>query len=280
MKIDCHIHITPPDIIRDYKKIGAKEPYFHLLSSAPHNRFATYEQVAAQLTEHDFDKGVIFGFGFEDMGLCRYVNDYTIEAVRNYPDRFIGFMVLPPAHKDAAKEMLRCHEKGLRGIGELFPEGQKIDLTTLHKSEFSACLKHLNLPLMLHANETVGHSYAGKTKTSPEELETFIENHPEQTILLAHFGGGLLFYELMKEIKKAHQNVYYDTAAGIYLYDKAIYKVAEAIGILDKVLFGTDFPLLPISRYYDSLSDLSNENRQAVLGKNAVRMFEKLGISL
>lgn len=280
MKIDCHIHITPPDIIRDYKKIGAKEPYFDLLSNAPHNRFATYEQVVQQLEMHDFDKGIVFGFGFQDMGLCRYVNDYTIEAVQKHPDKLIGFLVVPTSHADAEKEILRCYEKGLRGVGELFPEGQKMKLTSLHRTGFGECLKLLKLPLILHANETIGHYYAGKTKTPHEDIETFIQNHPDLTIILAHFGGGLLFYELMKEIKAAHQNVYYDTAAGIYLYDKAIYKVAREIGILDKILFGTDYPLLPIARYYDSLSDLCEHEKRAVLGDNLVNLYHRLGITL
>lgn len=276
MKIDCHIHITPPDIIRDFKKIGEKEPYFNLLSSAPHNRFATYEQVAEHLTEHDFDKGIVFGFGFQDIGLCRYVNDYTAEAVKNHPDKLIGFMVLPVRHPDMEKEIERCYQKGLRGVGELFPEGQNMQLATLHQTGFGECLKHFDLPLLLHTNETIGHAYAGKTAISMDEVEVFIQNHPDLPIILAHFGGGVLFYELMKEIRQSHQNVYYDTAAGIFLYDKAIYRVAREIGILDKICFGTDYPLLPISRYYDSLSDLTAEEKDGVLGKNVAKVLKNL----
>ena len=111
MKMDSHIHITPPDIIRDYKKIGEKEPYFRLLSETKHNKFATYEQVAQHLKDSQFDHGVVFGFAFQDMGLCRYVNDYTIEAIRNHPE-LIGFMVLPIGHKEMEKEQ-DPKEKGI-----------------------------------------------------------------------------------------------------------------------------------------------------------------------
>ncbi|NLB50510.1 MAG: amidohydrolase, partial [Clostridiaceae bacterium] len=32
MRIDSHVHVTPPDIIRNWEKIAEKEPYFKLLS--------------------------------------------------------------------------------------------------------------------------------------------------------------------------------------------------------------------------------------------------------
>lgn len=273
MKIDSHIHITPPDIIRDFKKIGEKEPYFRLLSETPHNRFATYEQAAAHLRENEFDKGVVFGFGFQDMGLCRYVNDYTMEAVRQNPERLIGFMVFPAGHPEMAKEIRRCYEGGLRGVGELFPEGQNMDLAVLHQTGFKDYLREYKLPLLLHTNETVGHAYAGKTKVTMKEVETFIYHHQELSIILAHFGGGLLFFELMKEIRAAFANVYYDTAAAVFLYDKAIYRVIRELGILDKILFATDYPLLPIARYRESLMQLSDAEREKVLGGNAAKLL-------
>ncbi|RRD95356.1 amidohydrolase [Clostridiales bacterium COT073_COT-073] len=273
MKIDVHVHITPPDIIRNYKKIGEKEPYFRLLSETPHNRFATYEQVAEHLQENHFDKGIVFGFGFQDMGLCRYVNDYTMEAIRQYPDLLIGYMVVPARHKDLEKEVERAYLGGLRGVGELFPEGQNMEIATLHETAFKDCLLHYQLPLLLHTNETVGHYYPGKTKVAMHEVETFIRHHQELTIILAHFGGGLLFFELMKELRAAFANVYYDTAAGVFLYDKEIYNVAREIGILNKILFGTDYPLLPISRYDESLSVLSDKERAMVMGENAKKIL-------
>lgn len=279
MKMDSHIHITPPDIIRDYKKIGEKEPYFRLLSETKHNKFATYEEVARHLKDSQFDYGVVFGFAFQDMGLCRYVNDYTIEAIRNHPE-LIGFMVLPIGHKEMEKEIERCYHAGLRGMGEIFPEGQKLDLTTVHQTGLKECLLHYGMPLLLHANETVGHYYAGKTSVSLSEMECFIRHHQELPIILAHFGGGILFYELMKEMRELMKHVYYDTAAAIFLYEKAIYRSIREIGILDKILFGSDYPLLPISRYMDSLVGLEEKEKNGILGENALHLFKKCGIFL
>lgn len=278
MKIDTHIHITPPDLIRDWKKIAEREPYFKLLSETPHNRFATYETVADHLEEQGFDKGIVFGFSFQDRGLCQYVNDYTMEAVKAHPEKFIGFMTMPVHDKGFAKEVQRCYKGGLRGIGELFPEGQNLRLEELHLTELKACCLEYNLPLLLHANELVGHDYAGKTKVSQQSIETFIRHHQEIPIILAHFGGGLLFYELMKEIRSSFKNVYYDTAAAVFLYEPTIYKVIREIGILDKVFFGSDYPLLPISRYEEGLNILERKEKGAIMGENALKLFKECQI--
>jgi len=128
MKIDCHVHITPPDIIANWDKYAEKEPYFAMLCSSRNNKFATAENVIAALEGENalFDRAVVFGFAFRDNGLCRYVNDYVIEKVRQYPKRLTGFCVVSPCG-EGAKEIERCYSYGLAGIGELFPQGQGFD---------------------------------------------------------------------------------------------------------------------------------------------------------
>jgi predicted TIM-barrel fold metal-dependent hydrolase len=48
---------------------------------------------------------------------------------------------------------------------------------------------------------------------TPRILFDFISSFREVTVILAHFGGGLMFYELMPEVKDVLTNTYYDTAA-------------------------------------------------------------------
>ena len=64
---------------------------------------------------------MIFGFAFNDIGLCQYVNDYVAEAVKRYPDKLIGYMVLVPTASGVEREIDRCLAMGLKGIGEIFP---------------------------------------------------------------------------------------------------------------------------------------------------------------
>lgn len=276
MKIDFHVHITPPDIIANREKYAEKEPHFSLLSKSKNNKFAEAEDVIEALDKENFDKAVVFGFAFQDMGLCRYVNDYVIEKTRQYSNRFIGFMAVPVS-SGAAVEIERCRSAGLKGVGELFPKEQFFGVENEKEmSELCRACKEFDLPLLLHSNEPVGHHYAGKTDVGLKQLETFVKNNQDIKIILAHWGGGLLFYETMKEIKENFCNVYYDTAATPFLYDARIYSAAKALGLCEKILFGSDFPLLPASRYMDAIkeSGLSDGEICQILGENAWRLLK------
>ena len=277
MKIDFHVHVTPPDIIKDWRRLCDKEPYFKLLSESPVNKFATAEDVVKQLGDSGVDKAVIFGFGFRDMGLCKYVNDYVADAIKKFPDKLIGYMILVPTSNEVSKEIDRCMGMGLTGIGELFPYGQDFDITD--KKEMwnlsNACIER-DLPVIIHTNEAVGHHYCGKTDTTAVKASAFAHNFPDIKVIFAHWGGGLLFYELMPEIREQNKNVYYDTAASPFLYNKKIYKVAKEIGILSKVLFGSDYPLIPMKRYFKEIAESGlNETDQALInGQNAKTLLK------
>jgi predicted TIM-barrel fold metal-dependent hydrolase len=277
--IDFHVHITPPDIIANWQKYAEKEPYFALLSRSRNNKFATAEDLIDALEKDGtVNRAVVFGFAFRDMGLCRYVNDYVIEKTGEYPEKLTGFLVTPVRGDESAKEIERCVRLGLAGVGELFPEGQGFDLEDKAQMRTLAetCVE-FSLPLLLHANEPVGHYYPGKTDVSLRQLETFVSDNPDLKIILAHWGGGLLFYETMGEIKEKFRNVYYDTAATPFLYDSRIYRAAKALGLCEKILFGSDFPLLAPSRYLPALeeSGLDSEEKKLILTGNAQRLLGK-----
>jgi len=273
-KIDFHVHVTPPEIAEHWQKYAGKEPYFSLLSQSPRNKFASAEDVVAMLDESGFDKAVVFGFAFMDMGLCRLVNDYVIDSVRRFPGRLIGFMSVSPNEAGMEKEIDRCHSAGLMGVGEMFPEGQGVSIDDPEQTRAlcGACLER-NLPLILHANEPVGHHYPGKTAVGLRQLERFIENSGGLRIVLAHWGGGMMFYESMPEMREKLRNVYYDTAATPFLYDEGIYRAALVLGLWEKILFGSDYPLLPPSRYLPSLAILPPPIRDRILGGNAEKVL-------
>lgn len=270
------MHLTPPDLIKDYKKIFNKEPYWALLAESKNNRFATAEDLIFNLDEGGFDKGICFGFSFKDLGLCQYVNDYTIEMTKKYPHRLIGHMAISPKAPGAVLEARRCFEAGLTGVGELFLSGQGVD--PYDKRDLAPLMdfcKSQNLVVNIHSNEPVGHYYPGKVHVHPEEIASVAMHFPDNKIVAAHFGGGLPFYELMKEMRQTLKNVYYDTAVAVYLYDPSIFKVLESLGVLDKILFGSDGPLVSIKRYenYFKQTGLSEETLAQILGGNAVKFY-------
>ena len=109
-------------------------------------------------------------------------------------------------------------------------------------------LREHQLILLTHASEPVGHIYPGKGSVTPDMLYPFITNFPDLPVVCAHWGGGLPFYALMPEVKEALKNVYFDTAASPFLYRPGIYsQVSQLVGA-ERILFGTDYPLLPPGR--------------------------------
>jgi len=143
---------------------------------------------------------------------------------------------------------------------------------------FIELIRKHNLILLTHTSEPVGHDYPGKGIITPGMLYPFITRYPDLTIVCAHWGGGLPFYALMPEVKRAMNNVLFDTAASPFLYSPQVYNhVIQLIGG-DKILFGSDYPLLAQSRVLKEIKslDLPEETENLILSGNAQRL---LGIS-
>lgn len=276
MKIDVHVHILAPDFIKDIRNNMDRDEHFKLLHDNPKAKFATAENVLENMDKTGVDKSIVFGFCCLDPGMARETNDYIIETVKTYPDRFIGFALVSPKDPGMEKELIRCREAGLKGVGEVIPASLHIDISDQEQvKSLTAVCRELDLPILMHTNELVGHYYPGKGEMGPEQAYHFAINNPNNKIIFAHWGGGLFAYELMPEVQKALQNVYYDTAASPFLFRPVVYETARLAGVLPKVVLGSDYPLLSPSRYYKewAATNLSDEEKDAICGGNAARFL-------
>ena len=105
-----------------------------------------------------------------------------------------------------------------------------------------------------------------------ELLKTF----PVNRIVLAHWGGGIFFYELMKkEVRRVLSNVWFDTAASPYLYRPDIYRISGEIIGFDRILFGSDYPLIKPGRYLKEIESagLAKKTIDKITGKNALKVL-------
>ena len=125
--------------------------------------------------------------------------------------------------------------------------------------------------MVVHASEPVGHQYPGKGTTTPDHLLQFATNFPENRLVFAHLGGGLPFYASMPEVAEALTNVWYDTAALPFLYRPSAITAAAITAGNDRILLGTDYPLLTHRRVIDyvRLADLRAKDIDAIMGGNA-----------
>jgi predicted TIM-barrel fold metal-dependent hydrolase len=277
MIIDFHTHVFPPQIKKNRKKYIELDPCFAILYSEPKAKIATADELIASMDKAGVDVSVITNIGWTTHELCVETNDYIMESVARYPERLIGFgAVQPQSPEGAVAEIERCAKAGLKGIGEMRPDIQLLDLTDeMIMAPFVQALKKHKLVLLTHASEPVGHDYAGKGIITPDLLYPFITSFPDLTIVCAHWGGGLPFYALMPEVKKAMANVFFDTAASPFLYTPEIYnQVIQLVGA-DKILFGSDYPLLEQSRLIEEIKALKlpQETEDLILSGNARRLL-------
>lgn len=272
MVLDSHVHVYPEELVEDQELISATEPHFDLLTHNKVHKWGTAEGLIARMDDSNVDESWIFGFAFKDIGLCRLCNDYVIEAVKRWPDRLKGFAVVPPLDPGMEAEISRCRDAGLIGVGELFPQGQMLDLDDARQTwRLVGACHETGMILSIHTAEPVGHDYDGKGNVGPREAAQFCLNHPEAKVIFAHWGGGLWLYECMPEMQVALRNARYDTAAWPWLYDAKILSSAFAAGLGHKILYGSDWPILSYPRY-DALmtcTGLMDEELNMVRSENA-----------
>ena len=277
MIIDFHVHVFSPQIKNNRSKYVASDPCFASLYSNPAAKIATAEELIKSMDKEGIDISVIVNLGWTTHELCVESNEYILESIARYPSRLIGFCIVQPWSLEAAIiEIERCAKGGMRGVGELRPDTQLIDFTNeqVTKPFVDIMIKH-RLILLTHTSEPVGHNYPGKGEVTPDILYPFITRFPDLTIVCAHWGGGLPFYALMPEVKQAMKNVFFDTAASPFLYSPQIYRqVVQLVGA-DKILFGSDYPLMPPGRLLKEIKalDLPEETKNLILSGNARRLL-------
>lgn len=273
MLIDFHTHIFPPDIQKYRERYCIRDSWFNTLYSNHSNRLASAEDLIAEMDATGVEASVAFSFGWTDPGLIEETNSYVIDSMRRYPGRIYGMAVLQPrAGVRAVRELARCAEVGMVGLGELMPHGQDYSLSDVYLlTPIMEVVRQYQLLVLSHCSEPVGHNYPGKGNVSLQDIVVFLTAFPDVRFIAAHWGGGLPFYCLMPEIQRVTANVWYDTAATPYLYRNTIVPAVAQIVGADRILFASDYGLLRQQRVIDYVtqSGLNAEAIEMVLGGNA-----------
>ena len=252
MIIDFHTHIFPQTIRDNREQLFPTEPSFKLLYQSAKSRLIGAGELIHTMDQNRVDKSVVFGFPWKSPAAFIPHNDYILAMMQKYPNRLIGLGCFEPSGEAAVAEAERFIAAGGSGIGELAFYETGVDRNALDRLVpiMELCAGQ-DLPVLIHTNEPVGHHYHGKTPITLAQIYRLIKRFPANKIVLAHWGGGLFFYGLMKkEVKESLCNVYFDTAASPYLYDSRVYQIAEQTVGIDKILFGSDYPLLPPAAYF------------------------------
>jgi uncharacterized protein len=277
MVIDFHTHIVPPAIKHNRGKYTHTDRAFASIYSDPKSKLATAEELIASMDKDGVDMSVVLNYGWETHTLCAQINDYILESVARYPKRLVGFCSAAPAEGQVAvKELERCIRGGAKGFGELrldtqLPEDGWLEMIR----PFAELIIEKNLFLLAHSSDPIGRAHPGKGEVTPDLLYSLATTFPDLKIICAHWGGGLPFYALMLEVKAALKNVYFDSAASPFIYTSEIYgQVAQLVGA-DKILFGSDYPLIPQRCFLKEIAGLNlpEAMKRKILSGNAKRLL-------
>jgi uncharacterized protein len=209
-------------------------------------------------------------------------NDVMAKAQRDFPDTFIGFGVVDPwMGKAAIEEVKRCHEElGLRGIGELNPGRQ---LFHPHDPRFyplwEECAKR-NLIVLFHtgmmgagAGTRGGMGFKLEYTRPVPGLDAIAADFPELTIIGAHPSWPWQAEALAVARHKA--NYYIDLSGWAPKYfPQELIQYTNSI-IQDRVLFGTDWPVIGVERYLSEFDEIAWKPavRQKLMLDNAKKLL-------
>jgi predicted TIM-barrel fold metal-dependent hydrolase len=260
MIIDAHTHLFPPDIAADHEPYRARDPWFHEAFASPKIRFATPESLIEEMDLAGVQQAIVVGWPWRDPGLCAEHNAYLAEVSRESGGRIAWMAIANPVDLAASNLVQDANSLGAVAIGEVNADAQAFDWREPSRfRDFAESCQHFGLPVMIHASEPTGHIYPGKGTATPEKIVALAEAFPELRIVAAHWGGGLPFYELMPEVRESLRNVSYDTAASTYLYSFDIFDAVTRIVGAERVIFGSDYPILGIKRFVDRIRETGLE---------------------
>jgi len=274
-RIDAHTHLFTPGQLAAREQIAQGDRTFREMYADPKAKMATARQLLTALDEAGIERAVCAGFAFSHEPDILEQNDYLAVAASEANGRIIPLATVNPTLPGWERHAQHAIAIGARGFGELRPHNQGWDPLGAAGAGLCGLARDAALVLLWHVSEPVGHEYPGKRGgISPVELIELASRWPGLKMIAAHLGGGLSFYLHMPEVRSAIESVYFDTAASSLLYDdESVARLVDLAGP-ERVLFGSDYPLLSPNRQFQRLAaQLPGTVVDAVCGGNAESLF-------
>lgn len=264
MVIDSHEHIMFPAKMQLDKMDEAGVDKTVLFCTAPHpEKAGTLSELEAEMAALN---KILAGSNTKEDNISRLKKNIAevVEAVRTYPDRFLGFGAVPLGMELEETEEwidIQITSNSLYGIGEFTPgsEQQIMQLETIFRA-----LKNTRIyPVWVHTFHPV-------TISGIKCLMSLCEKYPGIPVIFGHLGGS----NWMDVIKfaKEHDDVYLDLSA-------AFASIATKMALTElpeRCLYSSDAPYGEPYLYRQLIEFVSPDKRTAemALGKNISRLLE------
>lgn len=193
-----------------------------------------------------------------------YGNNLVIDALKHYPDRFIGYTTVNPNYEEDMKnELNRCFKmQGMRGI-KLHPSchGAPID-DKRYQIAFEAA-DEKGCPVLIHV--------WGKADVAA--IDRLSSQYPRAQFIMGHAGAEIKAMEDAINVVNRRDNVSMDLALSHTYQGNVEWFVHEAGS--KKVLFGTDMPFFDPRPAFGrvAMADISENEKKDIFGLNMQRLL-------
>lgn len=238
---EAEAKVSSYDIMRDVFKYRKFDAHCH-----PESDLVEQIELADRLgfTKMQISMPITNFSGTESEGpeQARKNNDIVYNAMKQFPDRFIGFFTVNPAYpKESLEEIKRCVDLGMVGYKGYI----QVKINDPLYYPIIEKLTDLKMVVFMHGFCQLGMAgYRMKydigrfpNTTIPEDMVEAATRYPETTFQFAHIGGGGDWEYECKTFKN-HPNIYVDTSGSNneeHMIDFAIKYLGE-----DRIFFGTD----------------------------------------
>lgn len=201
------------------------------------------------------DRVIVFGIRAFHSGLTT-PNEYIAGYAQQHPEKVIGFAAVDPVHDNVTETLESAVGKmGLRGV-KLGPIYQNIHPTDRRIKEVYDFCQSNSVPILIHQGTTFPRE-APLKYSFPILLEDVALEFPRLKMVIAHLGHPWIEDTLVMIRKQP--NFYSDISALHYrpwqFYNGLI--LAKEYGVLDKLLFGSDYPFTTPEASMEALRNIN-----------------------
>lgn len=201
----------------------------------------------------------------------------VFDAVQKHPDRFYGLAGIDPFEGMAGVREL---ERAVRDYGfigaHLYPHWFELAPDHAKYYPFYAKCCELDIPIQMQVGQSMIYAddYRCRSVGRPITLDAVACDLPELKLIGIHIG--IPWTDEMIAMAWKHPNVYIGSDAHSPRYwPQSFVHYANSYGA-DKVVFGTDFPVLGFQRTMDEIRALGlrPENLRKLLRDNVIRIYK------
>jgi uncharacterized protein len=218
-------------------------------------------EVAVDLDAHwaamaPVDRAIVLGFRARHVGVL-VPNEYVAAYVGRHPDKLIGFCSVDPNDADALEQLEHAvRDLGLRGL-KVGPIYQNIHPSSPRFVALMKMADALGVPVLIHQGTTFCENVSLEL-ANPVLLQPLALQFPRLRMVIAHLGHPWMAETLV--LIRKHRHLYSDISALYYrpwqFYNALV--MAMEYGVLDRLLFGTDYPFTTPASTMEALTRVND----------------------